>query len=121
MNPTLIGYFAKRTMIRPDWLNTAAVDEVCSVSTCVSKAADGWIDRWQHNDMWVCDTPELATGVVPQEERKEFDLYAYQMFPVVFNAGQQEHFEIPPVRVQMLPDSFQRLGYDIVSRSAGTA
>jgi hypothetical protein len=121
VTPTLIGYFPKRTMKRPDWLKAAGVEEVCSVSTCVSGAPDGWIDQWRHNEMWVYDTSELAWSVVPEAARREFDLYAYEMFPVVFDDGDQQRFQIPVLHVQPLPDSFERLGYDVVSRTCGTS
>src|SRR5262245_50352750 len=118
---TPIGYFPKRTMKRPDWLKAAGVEEVCSVSTCVSKGPDGWIDQWRHNEMWVYDTPELALSVVPDAARDEFDLYAYQMFSVQFAGGQQQPFEIPPLRIAPLPSSFECLGFDVVSRSYGNS
>ena len=118
---TLIGYFPKRTMKRPDWLKASGVEEVCSVSTCVSNAPDGWIDQWRHNEMWAFDTPELALSVVPEAARGEFELYAYQMFPVQFDEGQQHPFEIPPLRVAPLLPSFVRLGFDVVSRSCGSS
>lgn len=121
VTPTLIGYFPKRTMKRPDWLKAAGVEEVCSVSTCVSDGPDGWIDHWRHNDMWVYDTPELAWSVVPESARGEFDLYAYQMYPVQFTEGQQKPFEFPALHVMPLPLSFERLGFDVVSRSCGSS
>jgi hypothetical protein len=106
-------------MKRPDWLKAAGVEEVCSVSTCVADAPDGWIDQWRHNEMWVYDTPELAWSVVAESARGEFDLYAYQMFPVQFDDGQQQPLEIPSLQVTPLPSSFERLGLDVVSRSCG--
>jgi hypothetical protein len=121
MTPTLIGYFPKRTLQRPDWLNAAGVNEICSASNCISQGPEGWIERWQHNEMWVYDTVELAWGVVPDAIRGEFDLYAYKMFPVQFAEGQQRPFEFPPLQVAPLPPSFERLGFDIVSRSYGNA
>jgi hypothetical protein len=121
VTPTLIGYFPKRTLKRPDWLKAAGVEEVCSVSTRVSEAPDGWIDHWRHNEMWVYDSPELAWSVVPETLRAEFDLYAYQMFPVEFAKGEQRPFAIPPLHVQPLSASFERLGYDAVSRSCGSS
>jgi len=120
VTPTLIGYFPKRTMKKPDWLKSASVEEVCSASTCVSTAPDGWIDQWRHNEMWVYDTTELAWSVVPDSLREKFDLFAYQLFPVVIDNGQQQPFQIPTLHVQPLPGSFERLGYDVVSRSCGT-
>lgn len=106
-------------MKRPDWLKAAAVDEVCSVSVCVSEDPDGWIDQWRHNEMGAYDTPELAWSVVPGPARSEFDLYAYWVFPLEFVEGQQCSFSLPPLHVRPLPASFERLGYDVVSRSSG--
>jgi len=45
--------------------------------------------------MWVYDARELAWSVVPETVRGEFDLYAYQMFPVEFVDGEQRPFAIP--------------------------
>ena len=120
MDPTLIGYFPKRTAKRPDWLKSPGVEEVCSVSTCVSDDPDGWIELWRHNAMSLFDTPELAWSAVPLPTRHEFDLYAYQLFPLEFDEGQPRLFTIPSLHVQPLPSSFERLGYDVVSRSHGS-
>ena len=120
MTPVLIGYFPKRTMKRPEWLKATGVEELCSVSTCLSDGPNGWVDQWRHNEMWVYDTPELAFSVVPEATRKEFDLYAYKMFPVVFVVGKQQPFDIPNLHVQSLASSFERLGNDIVCKGGCT-
>ncbi|MEO8427798.1 MAG: hypothetical protein ABI651_11875 [Verrucomicrobiota bacterium] len=120
VTPILIGYFPKRTVKRPDWLKTAGVEEICSVSDCISKGPDGWVNHWRHNDMSVYDTPASAWSVVPENARQEFDLYAYCLFSTRFVEGKQEPFEIPPLNVEPLPRSFVRLGYDAVSRSCGS-
>jgi hypothetical protein len=117
--PTFIGYFLKRTVKRPDWLKNAGVEEICSVSSCISTVPDDGIDQWRHNELWVYDTEEIAWNVVPPEARHQFDLYAYFMFPVRFDGGREEPYELPPLNVQPLPSSFVRLGYDAVSRSTG--
>ncbi|MGI0029280.1 MAG: hypothetical protein ACREAQ_06165 [Nitrososphaera sp.] len=67
------------------------------------------------------DSPELAWSVVSEDIRHGFELYAYRMLPVKFDEGQQEPFEIPPLRVEPLDSSFECLGFDIVSRSAGSS
>lgn len=117
--PILIGYFPKQTLKRPDWLKAKNVEEVCSVSECTSEGPDGWIDKWKHNAMWVYDSPELALSVVPETARLEFDLYAYGMLAVEFVEGLECPLEFPPINVQPLPTSFERLGYDVVSCSGG--
>lgn len=121
MSPILIGYFAKRTVRRPDWLQAAGVDEVCSVSTCISEAPEGWIDRWRHNEFWLYDTPELADGVIPDGERAVFDRYAYGLWPQVFDFEVVRAFEIPRLSVRPLSEAYERLGWDVVTRSSGTS
>jgi len=121
MTPTLIGYFPKRTVRRPEWLKAAGVEEVCSVSTCISEAPKGWIDEWRHNEMFLYDNPDLAWSVVPEPAQSEFDLYAYKLFSVMFEDGQRKPFDIPALHAVPLCDSFVCLGFDAVSRSAGAA
>ena len=104
-------------MKRPDWLKPEVVEEVCSVANCVSPGPDGWINHWRHNEMRLFDTPDLALSVVPEADRNELDIYAYQMFPVRFVMGHQEPFAIPELPTAPLPDSFQFLGFDVVSFS----
>lgn len=117
MEPILIGYFPKQTMLQPDFLKSAGVEEISSAATCLSKEPDGWIDRWLHNEMWLFDTPALAWIVVPEIERATFHLYAYEMFPVKFTKQGQEPFTPSSLGVEPLSSSFKLLGYDAVSRS----
>ena len=117
--PVLVGYFPKRSVLRPDWLAAAGVEEICSVSTCIAEGPEGWIDAWRHNAWGFFDTPEEAWSVVPEAERGAFRLYAYELHPFRFEGG---------VRVGLAPEStapaplapgFELLGHDVVSRGAG--
>jgi hypothetical protein len=121
MTPILIGYFPKHTERKPDWLNAAGVEEICSASCCISQGPDDWVTKWLHNEMWVYDTSETAWSVVPDSLRPTFDLYAYKLFPVLIEGGQQKPLALPKINAQPLSTSFMRLGYDAVSRSSGTA
>ena len=121
MIPTLIDYFPKRRTKRPDWLHTTQVDELASVSTCIATGPDGWMEHWRHNELWVYDRPEIAWSVVPAENRPEFDLYAYHMFPLQIDDHDEEPFSIPQLSVEPMTTEFKRLGYDIVSRTAQTS
>lgn len=116
MTPILIGYFPKQTAKKPDWLDVPHVAEVCSVSECVSSGPDGWIDQWRHNALWAYDSPELAWSVVPAGREAEFDLYAWRIFPVRFEGGQENPVEMPALSVEPLSSAFVRLGFDAVSR-----
>jgi hypothetical protein len=122
MDPTLIGYFPKHILPRPDWLKVELVKEVCSVSECVSPGPEGWIDHWAHNDLWVFNDERAAWGVVPEgRSNPGFHLFAYRLFPVEFVGGKSRPFPIPPLSVQPLPDGYRWLGYDVVSRWCGSS
>ena len=119
--PTLIGYFAKRTMGRPHWLKAPQVEEICSASDCLSEGDRwDWIAEWSHNTMWVYDTPELAWSVVPQKLRAGCDLYAYRVFPVRYVHSQEQSFAVPVVNPVPMDASFVKLGYDLASRTYET-
>lgn len=118
--PTLIGYFAKLTMKRPDWLKAPQVDEICSVSDCMSHGDWDWINEWRHNEMWVFNSPALALSVVPKESRELCDVYAYRLFPVRYFKGTRQPFVTPTVSPVLLHSDFEKLGYDLVSRETET-
>lgn len=115
--PTLIGYFAKLTTKRPDWLKAPQVDEICSASTCISRAYWDWINEWKHNEIWLYDSPELALGVVPAETRTTCDLYSYRLYPVRFIKGSRKPYSFPDVKTVPLSSRYERLGYDLFSRA----
>jgi hypothetical protein len=47
MIPT--GYMAKRVVSKPDWLNANGVEDIYSVSRCLSKGFADYITFWKHN------------------------------------------------------------------------
>jgi hypothetical protein len=116
--PILIGYFPKQIVARPDWLKNQGVLEICSVSECISKGPANWIQAWKHNDWGFYDTEELASQVA-REELDAFQVFAYELFPFRWLKDQEEKFSIA-ARLAPLPDAYQYLGYDIVTRSIGS-
>ncbi len=85
----------------------------------MSAAPDNWIDAWRHNDRWTFDTPELAWSVVSEDNREDFDLYAYRQFAVEFREGIPSPLELPKLDVIPLDEKFEKLGFDVVSSSTG--
>lgn len=110
------GYFPKRILPRPDWLAAPAVREIWSVSHCMSKAPEGWIDHWKHNAQWLYDTVALAESVVPPGERDAFSIVGYRVAATMFDEGD----EVPlDEAIQPLPGpevGFESLGFDAVGR-----
>jgi hypothetical protein len=117
--PIFIGYFPKKTVGHSHWFNNSVVTEVCSVSECLSEGPPNWVNRWTHNDRWVYDTEEVAWSVV-DDDRKAYDMYAYKIYPVVFDGATEEPWAIEPTARGDL-SGYQLLGFDVVSRSCDTS
>lgn len=84
--PVGIGYFPKRTQARPEWLKASAVQEICSVSQCISPGPEAWIQKWLHNELGFYDSTELAWKAVGPDGAG-FEMYAYKAFPLQFDEG----------------------------------
>lgn len=112
----LVGYFAKKRTPRPDWLECPFVEEICSVSECMAPGAEDWIQTWAHNVWGFFDSPEGAWNAVPETQRPDFDLFAYELLPVRFVGGKAEPLDVRAGATAPLDPSCHPLGYDVVSR-----
>lgn len=118
--PVLIGYFPKKTARPDDWFGETCVEEICSVSNCISRGPDNWIELWKHNTTWwLFDTGEVAWEVV-KEDCHLYDMYAYRLLPVVFDGT---HASVIVVNSEATGDlsDYEFLGYDPVSKEEGVA
>lgn len=113
------GYFAKRLTPRPDWLAVPHIREICSVSECMAKHPERWIDHWKHNDAGLFDTAELAASVVPSEERGAFAIVGYRVWDRMFEEGVETPREEDLTAVPEPDASFESLGFDAVGRGLG--
>lgn len=124
---SLIGYISKSRVIRTQWVSPwpdhpnvgfpcpAPVEEICSVSNCISRRLRGWDDPVHGNALGLYDDARRAWGVVPVESRADFALFAYRLWPVQFQNGQEEPIQLwwEPA-VEPMSDTFVRLGWDAV-------
>jgi hypothetical protein len=123
----LIGYLPKRIVDLTgdvDAPRYPGVDEICSVSECISKSPPDWVDCWLHNtDTWLFDSPGAAWWVVPEVERERYRLYAYRLRPTLFHeSGKETEHPLPEINAVPIPDHFIRIGYDaVVRRDIGDA
>lgn len=62
-----VGYLAKHVNGCPEWLNAAGVEDVYSVSGCVSKDFTDYINYWKHNAYWFFDSPKVIQDIVEAE------------------------------------------------------
>jgi hypothetical protein len=112
------GYFAKRVMPTPDWLDATAVREICSVSDCISPAPEGWIHHWLHNEFGWFNRVSDARAVVPPDLNAAFRLFAYRIYPQIFRAGARHTLDIPSdVHPDAIPPAFESIGFDSVNKS----
>ena len=117
----LIGYFPKQIVRRPEWLKVERVQEILSVSECMSPGPDDCIERWTHNEMWVYSRIAAARDIVPEDELDRFELLAYRMSPIEWDAGKARPRPIPQLNVEPLPADYRSVGFDVVSIMEGTA
>ena len=115
MEPKLLGYFPKRLTSVPEGYDLPGVQEIASVSECIASGPEGWVDLWRHNDAFLYNSPEQAWAVVPVDDVARYGMYAYKIASRVYG---QDHAQ--PIEIQVkpidLPQSFSRLGYDVVNR-----
>ena len=112
------GYLIKRVELNPYWLQGSGVLEVCSVSNCISRPPEGWIDRWLHNELGWFNRIADAMSVAPAGQQGTYRLFAYRVYPEVFRPGGRAPFSVPAdVRPEPIPASFRSLGFDTVNKS----
>ena len=117
MDPRLIGYECKRTAkqeVFASWLKVANVEEIGSVSGCISEPPKGEIDWTRINAMWLYSSPEDALAQVPVMDRNEYDVYAYKLSSIRFDEAREVGFLFPMNRAEPLDATFEKLGYDAV-------
>jgi hypothetical protein len=127
MRSVLIGYMVKQRLTRAGWISPWAdhpdcgfpcgppVEEICSVSHCMARNYGDPADSGAENPFCLFDDPEVAWGMVPSEDRGRAALFAYRLWPIQFEEGNQEEIDLwwePALRP--LPDTFACLGWDAV-------
>jgi hypothetical protein len=124
---TPAGYMAKRVVRRPDWIRAPVVEDVYSVSGCVSGYFADYIKHWKHNGYWLFDSVEGIQSLAQEHciALGDCRIFYYEIFDREFDDqknrwqpfGPEEAFKtsvIPPSRKQLE-------GYDVVTFSARTS
>jgi hypothetical protein len=77
-----IGYMYKRVVLRPDWMNASGVDDIYSISGCISQNFADYIKYWKHNGFWLFDSPAIIESLAddPSISLKGSKLFYYEAY-----------------------------------------
>ncbi|MCZ0736563.1 hypothetical protein [Phreatobacter sp. AB_2022a] len=124
-NPSLLpaGYMLKRVAARPDWLVAPGVDDIYSVSGCISADFADYIGHWRHNGFWLFDNPRPMVAIATAEDidLSGLTLFYYELFPQAFHEDTRAWSAIAadPAFVTAVepPPSPALAGYDVATFS----
>ena len=120
------GFMAKQVSRKPAWLAASAVEDIYSVSHCISKAFCEYIPQWKHNGYWLFnDIPTLQqVAVQAAVDRESYQLFYYEVYDQQFDADSKtwEPFTPEPAfeTAVAVPPEKHLEGYDVVTFSCGT-
>jgi hypothetical protein len=121
---TPAGYMAKRISRRPDWLKAVNVEDVYSISSCVSEDFGDYISNWKHNGYWFFDSPEIIKNVAKENsiQLEGTSLFYYEAYEMEFDGESWLSWSpVTPFPTNVVPPPRRHLeGFDAVSFSAGT-
>lgn len=120
------GYLYKQVVNKPDWLNAPQVEEIFSVSACLSADFADYIPHWQHNGYWFFNSPGVMQDIANQIglSLAGMKLFYYEAWFEQFEPpGRWTPFTPEPsfdTQIQ-IPQDKQLRGFDVVTFSAGSS
>ena len=118
---------AKRVSLRPERFKAERVDDIYSVSGCVSKDFADYIKYWKHNGYRFFDSPEIIQEVA-QENAVDLEgthLFYYEVYELQFDDSRSQWTPFEPessLRTEVIVPARKALeGYDVVTFSLGTS
>ncbi|MFC1833594.1 hypothetical protein ACFL2Q_02525 [Thermodesulfobacteriota bacterium] len=122
-----IGYMAKRVSLRPDWLHAPGVEDIYSVSHCVS---DDFTEVCIHEDLnsyWFFDSPSIIWKIAKAYsiDMKGTKLFYYEMYELEFDHDENDQewlaISVTTERSSCVvePDEKHLEGYDLATYYAG--
>ena len=111
------GYMAKRVYQKPDYLKTAQVQDIYSVSACISGYFANYISLWKHNGYWLFDSPEVILAIAQENliDLTPTTLFYYEVHELEFDGKSWNTFA-PNFPVNVTPPARKKLeGFDVVT------
>lgn len=116
-----VGYMYKKVSNKPDWLETDKVEDIYSVSGCVSIDFDDWINYWKHNGYWFFDDPSIIENIATENaiSLEGMELFFYRVYEKQWDEESEEWFAFEPEKSFETnvhdPENEKIVGYDVVS------
>jgi hypothetical protein len=121
------GYLAKQVCRTPDWLKNESVEDIYSLSSCVSEAFCDYIPKWRHNGYWLFDSPAIIREVaaIDSIDLSNNTFFYYEVFEKQFDERikvwesfePEESFHTAVIE----PQHKHFEGFDVVSFSVRTS
>lgn len=121
------GYIAKKIAKRPDWLKSDSVEDIFSVSGCISQDFSDDSNHGKQNKYWFFDSPDIIQEILLKEGKgsDQFTMLYYELYEKEFNQKTkkwescrgEESFGYSV----KIPMNKSCMGYDIVAYSVGTS
>jgi hypothetical protein len=121
------GYLSKKVVINPDWLNSAGITDICSLSSCVSKNFADYINFWKHNGHWLFDSPAVIDAIAREYgiDISGTTLFYYEVYELEFDEHSKVWTTYAPelsfVTDVLAPPEKNLMGFDVVTFYARTS
>lgn len=115
-----VGYMRKRVAKKPDWLK-AGIDDIYSVSGCVSQNFADYIRFWNHNGYWLFDSPSVIEKLSGAERicLSDTTLFYYEAHELEYDEETGQWSAIGPeasfVTDVQVPSEKHLEGFDVVT------
>jgi len=115
------GYKAKKVVSTPDWLKAGGVDDIYSVSGCLSKDFADYITFWKHNGYRLFDSPEVIEQVAREHsiDLTGTTMFYYEVYEQEFDDRKRQW--CPYTREPLFPTNVRspeqktHVGFDVVT------
>jgi hypothetical protein len=114
---TPAGYMAKHVSLKPDYLKATQVQDIYSVSACISDDFADYISLWKHNGYWLFDSREVILAVARENsiDLTPTTLFYYEVYEMEFD-GKNWNAYAPNFAVNVTPPARKKLeGFDVVT------
>lgn len=124
---TPAGYIARKIHTDTQWLDNPVVEDILSVSGCISEVFCDYIPYWKHNGYWLFDSPDVIRALAVEEgiDLSERRVFYYEVHEQQYDdeAGCWQDFgpESKLKTAVRVPREKQLEGFDVVSFSTQSA